>query len=90
MGKNFLIQQGIQNYQRPQIDFSPKIPPLKKIEDKTKTNIRYCLIAPFAYVHIYWDPKIYEIIYNIEEPVLNEKELEYKEEITSVISSSPS
>ena len=53
----------IQNYPRVQIDFSPEIPPLKKVIDKTKVDIRYCLISPFAFAHIYWDPKIYELLY---------------------------
>ncbi|MHA1988095.1 MAG: type II/IV secretion system ATPase subunit [Promethearchaeota archaeon] len=72
---------GMQNYQQVKIDFSPKIPPLKKIKDKTKINVRYCLIAPFAFVHIYWDPKIYELIYEVEEPLLDENEIKYKEQI---------
>ncbi|MFH1607848.1 MAG: type II/IV secretion system ATPase subunit [archaeon] len=79
------IKQQIQNYQRPSIDFSPNIPPLRKIKDKTKINVRYCLIAPFAFVHIYWDSKIYELVYNIEEPLLNKQEFQYKEQITSVM-----
>ncbi|MBA7647385.1 hypothetical protein ES703_55157 [subsurface metagenome] len=76
---------GIQNYERIQIDFSPKIPPLKKTKDKTKINVRYCLIAPFAFVHIYWNSKIYELVYEIEEPVLDEKEIEDKERIISAM-----
>ena len=76
---------GIQNYERIQIDFSPKIPPLKKTKDKTKINVRYCLIAPFAFVHIYWNSKIYELVYEIEEPVLDEEEIEYRERIISAM-----
>jgi len=49
---------GIQNYPIVEIDFNPKIPALKKIKDKTKINIRYSLIAPFTFAHIYWDKKI--------------------------------
>jgi len=75
----------IQNYQRVPINFSPKIPPLKKIENKTEINVRYCLIAPFAFVHIYWDPKIYEIVYEIEEPELDENEKKQKEIIISAM-----
>ena len=76
---------GIQNYPQVLIDFSPKIPPLKKIKDKTKIDVRYCLIAPFAYAHIYWDPKLYELVYEIEEPLLNKEEAGYKEQIISVM-----
>ncbi|MCK4647830.1 type II/IV secretion system ATPase subunit [Candidatus Pacearchaeota archaeon] len=75
------MQQGIFDYPRVQIDFSPKIPPLKKLKDKTKVDIRYCLISPFAFVHIYWDSKIYELMYEIEEPILTNEEKKYKEQI---------
>ena len=75
------MQQGIFEYPRVQIDFSPKIPPLKKIKDKTKVDIRYCLISPFAFVHLYWDSEIYELVYEIEEPMLTEEEKKYKEQI---------
>ena len=75
----------MQTYQRVEIDFSPKVPPLKKIKDKTKLDVRYTLISPFAFVHIYWDPKIYEMVYEVEEPVLTEQEILYKEQITSAM-----
>ena len=79
------MEQGIYDYQRVQIDFSPKIPPLKKRKDKTKVDIRYCLISPFAFVHIYWDSKIYELVYEIEEPILTDEEKKYKEQITKTM-----
>ncbi len=77
--------KGMQDYQKVQINFSPKIPDLKKINDKTKINVRYCLMAPFAFVHIYWDPKIYELKYEIEEPLLSKEEMIYKEQIISAM-----
>ena len=75
----------IQDYPRVEINFSPEIPQLKRIKDKTKIDLRYCLISPFAFAHIYWDPKIYELVYKIEEPILDEKEKEYKKEIISAM-----
>jgi len=75
----------MQDYPRVKLDFSPEIPPLKKIADKTKINVRYCLVSPFAFAHIYWDSKIYELVYKIEEPVLDEVEREYKKEIISAM-----
>jgi len=75
----------IQDYPKVLINFSPKIPPLKKISDKTKVNIRYALIPPFAFAHIYWDPKIYELVYEVEEPYLNEAEKKHREEIISAM-----
>ena len=79
------IIQDVMKYPRVKIDFSPVIPPLKKITDKTKIDVRYSLIAPFASVHIYWNPKIYEVVYEIEEPILNKEEFEYREEISSIL-----
>ncbi|VVB82462.1 Type II/IV secretion system protein [uncultured archaeon] len=76
---------GIESYERVDIDFHPKLPALERIEDKTKIDLRYCLISPFAFVHIYWDVKTYELVYEIEEPILNEQEKDYREQLTSAI-----
>lgn len=59
------------------IDSSPQIPVLKKFDDKTKINVRYVLIAPYVSVHIHWNEEIGEVIYEVEEPVLNDDEKEY-------------
>jgi len=75
----------IQTYKPVQIDFYPQIPPLEKVKDKTKIDVRYCLIAPFAYVHIYWNEKKYELVYEIEEPILNIEEEGYKEKLSSAM-----
>jgi len=75
----------IQEYPRPKLDFTPKFPPLKRIKDKTKIDVRYTLIDPFAYVHIYWDDKKYEMIYEVEEPDLDENELALKEHIITAM-----
>lgn len=76
---------GIKDYPIPRIDFNPVIPPIKRIKDKTKVDVRYCLVSPYAFAHIHWDPKIYEIVYDIEEPILNKEEKKYKEEIISAM-----
>ena len=65
----------------PIINLNPEIPPLRRVEDKTKINVRYVLIVPYVSVHIYWDPKIGEVIYEIEEPLLNEFEKKVLEEL---------
>ena len=75
----------ILDYPQVAIDFSPRIPKLKKERNKTKINVRYCLIAPFAYVHIYWDPKEYEVVYHLEEPVLDKKEEAYTKQVISAM-----
>ncbi len=73
------------NYERPFIDFSTKSPFLKKATDKTKIDVRYPLISPFAFAHIYWDRKNSELIYEIEEPVLNDEESKHKKELISAM-----
>lgn len=74
------------NYKKPEINFSPQIPPLKKFRDKTKIDVRYCLIAPYAYAHIYWDPKEHELVYEVEEPKLTRKEKEFKIQLIDALS----
>lgn len=75
----------IEDYEKVKIDFHPKTPLLERIEDKSQIDIRYCLIAPFAFVHIYWDAKIYELVYEIEEPILTEQEKSSRDQLTSAI-----
>ena len=75
----------IQEYPQVPIDFTPRIPKIKSEKDKTKINTRYCLISPFAYVHIYWDPKEYEVIYDVEEPMLDKDETKYLDQIISAM-----
>ena len=57
-----------------EINLNPSIPALPKVEDKTKINVRYTLISPYVSVHIYWDKTIGELIYELEEPILDETE----------------
>ncbi len=57
-----------------EINLNPTIPALPKIEDKTKINVRYTLISPYVSVHIYWDKGLGELIYEVEEPALDEDE----------------
>ena len=37
------------------IDLRPRIIELKTVHDKTMIDVRYPLMPPFAYAHIYWD-----------------------------------
>src|SRR3989338_7840464 len=53
-----------------QIITTPSIPALPKIDDKKKIDIRYMLTPPFASVHIHWDDAIHELVYEIEEAML--------------------
>ena len=56
------------------INTNPTIPALPRFEDKKRVDVRYVLIAPYATAHIYWDKKINELVYDIEEPLLSETE----------------
>ncbi len=78
---------GILDYPMVAIDFTPRIPPIKKISDKTKIDVRYCLVSPFAYVHIYWNPKEYEVLYEIEEPILTSEEEKAREKVVAAMRS---
>ena len=78
---------GILEYPLPAIDFTPRIPSVKKVQDKTKIDVRYCLVSPFAYVHIYWNPKDYEVVYEIEEPLLTKEEEDARDKIVKAMRS---
>jgi len=56
------------------INLSPSVPALPRIEDKTKVDIRYMLISPYASAHIFFDNKISELVYELEEPILIDEE----------------
>ena len=77
--------QNIKDYLPVEVDFSQKIPPIKRMDDKTKIDVRYALISPFAFAHVYWDEKEFEVVYHIEEPILNEQEIIQKEEIINAM-----
>ncbi|MBW2996714.1 type II/IV secretion system ATPase subunit [Candidatus Woesearchaeota archaeon] len=61
------------------IDLRPKIIKLPPYEEKRKINVRYPLIPPYAYAHLYWDNKENELVYSVEEPVLDDTEKELLE-----------
>ena len=48
-----MAKEAIQNYPQVQINFSPKVPALKRFKDKTKVDVRYAVIASYAFIHIY-------------------------------------
>lgn len=77
----------ILDYPQVAIDFTPRVPPMKKVKDKTKINVRYCIVSPFCYVHIHWDPKEYDVVYEIEEPPLNNEEKRQRDQIVETLRS---
>jgi len=65
------------------INISPSIPPMPVIKDRTKVDVRYTVIDPYISVHIYWKPSINELVYEVEEPILDKKEKADLEKIES-------
>ncbi|MCR4284775.1 MAG: type II/IV secretion system ATPase subunit [archaeon] len=54
------------------LNLNPRMPSVPRPEDKTKINLRYMVIDPYVSIHIYWDEKSREVIYEVEEPLLSE------------------
>ena len=55
------------------IDLKPKIPVFPEIPDEN-VNLKYPLIPPYAYAHIFWDSDNKELVYFVEEPGLSAEE----------------
>jgi len=60
----------------PKITTEVRMPKLDFQTDKTKVDVRYSLISPYANAHIFWDKKLGELVYELEEPVLNSEDKE--------------
>jgi len=54
----------------------PQLVELPDLKDKENFNIKYALIEPFVNAHIFWDKENNELVYYVEEPVLDGKEKE--------------
>jgi flagellar protein FlaI len=53
------------------------------LPEAKKIKVRYALISPFAGVDIKWDDQKKEVIYNVGEPKLSEKERQIKEKLVN-------
>jgi flagellar protein FlaI len=58
------------------LNYTVKVPSIQFSSDRTLIDVRYPLIVPYANAHIYWDAKIGEVVYDLEEPVLSQTEVE--------------
>jgi len=58
------------------IDLRPRLVTLPDFRQKEKINVRYPLIIPFAFAHIYWNAELSELVYEVEEPILDDTEKE--------------
>ena len=64
---------GIEQIQLDVVTPVPRLPPFKQ---KEGIDVRYAVIPPYAYIHIYWDPGRRELVYEVEEPLLDDDEKE--------------
>mgnify|MGYP001571231298 FL=1 len=58
------------------IDLRPRFVKLPDFSEKEKINIRYPLLPPYAFAHIYWDNTAKELLYSVEEVLLTDTEKE--------------
>jgi archaeal flagellar protein FlaI len=56
------------------INLNPRVPAIPKFDDKTKVDVRYMVISPYVSIHIYYDQKIGEVVYDVEEPILSDED----------------
>jgi flagellar protein FlaI len=67
------------------INLNPQVPAVSMPEDRTKIDVRYMVISPYVSIHIYYDEKLGEIIYDVEEPVISEEERKVLDRIASAM-----
>ncbi len=58
------------------IDIRPRMVQLPGLEAKNLLNVRYPLLPPYAFAHIFWDSQNKELVYHVEEQQLNDTEKE--------------
>ncbi|NTV22999.1 MAG: type II/IV secretion system ATPase subunit [Nanoarchaeota archaeon] len=58
------------------IETTSQIIDLPSLKEKSTINVRYPLLAPYAYAHIYWDAARNELVYDVDEPTLSDSERE--------------
>ncbi len=54
------------------IEARPRAVTLPEFKDAREVNVRYPLLPPYAYAHIFWDTENKELVYVVEEPILTE------------------
>ncbi len=67
------------------INLNPQVPAIPVYDDKTKIDVRYMVIAPFVSIHIYYNSKLGEVIYEVEEPLIDDKEKSVLDRIESAM-----
>ncbi|MEK6844279.1 MAG: type II/IV secretion system ATPase subunit [Nanoarchaeota archaeon] len=67
------------------INLNPPIPSLPRVKDKRTLDIRYVLISPYATAHIHWDNTLNELVYELEEPLLDEYEQDILQQVEAAM-----
>lgn len=67
------------------INLSPRVPSIPRPEDKTSVDLRYMVLEPYVSIHIYFDKKIGELVYEVEEPVLTSEDSKNLESIENAM-----
>ncbi len=55
------------------VDINIEVPTLPDIPEE-QIDIRYPVLPPYAFIHLYWEKETSELIYSVEEPELVEEE----------------
>ena len=63
------------------IEKSTDIPVLPDFTSKKEVDVKYPLLSPYAYAHIHWDDNEKEVIYELLEPPLDQREKSLLESI---------
>ncbi len=58
------------------ISFPTEMPKLPEAKELTTIDVRYTVIEPYVQIHVYWDTVSHELMYDVEEPKLDDKEKE--------------
>jgi len=73
----------------PRLELNPILPSMPVFGEKTQVDIRYVVLAPYVSAHIHWDLPKREVVYDLEEPILNDTEKDVlraiKQEITPIM-----
>ena len=74
-GALYLALKGIEKEDYPEFKiYKPKLIFIPSYKNLKNVDIRYPLLAPYAYARIKWDDNLKTLVYNVVEPKLNEKE----------------
>lgn len=65
--------------------YKPQIISIPRYKNLRNVDVRYPLLAPYAYARIKWDENLKTLLYNVIEPRLDEKEKELLEKIQKAI-----